>query len=134
MVLLSILFLIWETETMAQTPISHCPASPNCVSSLLDEDESHKVLPFDFKQTLEESQSSLQKAIIDFERASIVSKSSTYWKCEFRTQFFRLVDDVDFFFDVDSKKIHVRSASRLGYSDLGTNRKRIDQLRELYSR
>lgn len=39
------------------------------------------------------------------------------------------VDDVEFYLDEDTKVIHVRSASRLGQSDLGVNRKRIETIR-----
>jgi uncharacterized protein (DUF1499 family) len=43
----------------------------------------------------------------------------------------RFVDDVEFLFDDTNKKIHVRSASRVGYSDMGVNRKRVEELRKL---
>ena len=39
------------------------------------------------------------------------------------------VDDVEFFLDENANVIHVRSASRLGNSDLGTNRKRVEAIR-----
>lgn len=119
---------------MAESPLVRCPNSPNCVSSLKDEEESHHVASFEFKENLEESQLALQKAINEFGRASIISKNSQHWKCEFRTRLLGFVDDVEFFFDLDGKKIQVRSASRLGYSDMGANRKRVERLRELYSK
>ena len=43
---------------------------------------------------------------------------------EFTSVIFRFVDDVEFLLDADSLSIHVRSASRVGYSDLGANRAR----------
>lgn len=55
-----------------------------------------------------------------------------YIRAEFVSKIFRFVDDVEFYFpDKKSKEllIHVRSASRVGYSDLGVNRKRIEQIR-----
>jgi uncharacterized protein (DUF1499 family) len=39
------------------------------------------------------------------------------------------VDDVEFLIDDSAKVIHVRSASRLGQSDLGVNRQRIETIR-----
>jgi uncharacterized protein (DUF1499 family) len=55
-----------------------------------------------------------------------------YIRAEFVSKIFRFVDDVEFYFpDKKSKEllIHVRSASRVGYSDLGVNRMRIEQIR-----
>jgi len=51
---------------------------------------------------------------------------------EFRSNVFRFVDDVEFLFDREKKLIHVRSASRVGYSDLGVNRKRVEKIRSLF--
>jgi uncharacterized protein (DUF1499 family) len=42
----------------------------------------------------------------------------------------RFVDDVEFRYDAAAEVVHVRSASRIGRSDLGANRKRIEALRE----
>ena len=48
---------------------------------------------------------------------------------EFTSRLMRYVDDVEFLYDSASNQTHVRSASRLGYSDLGANRKRIEAIR-----
>ena len=42
---------------------------------------------------------------------------------------FRFVDDLECRLDAENRVIHVRSASRVGYSDLGVNRKRVERLR-----
>ena len=52
-------------------------------------------------------------------------------RVELRTRLF--VDDAEFLLDRSNRMIHVRSASRLGYSDLGTNRRRIEELRSQFS-
>jgi uncharacterized protein (DUF1499 family) len=39
------------------------------------------------------------------------------------------VDDVEFLIEPNTQVIHVRSASRLGQSDLGVNRQRIEMIR-----
>jgi uncharacterized protein (DUF1499 family) len=43
------------------------------------------------------------------------------------------VDDVEFYVDPAEKVVQVRSASRLGESDLGVNRKRIEAIRSKFS-
>ncbi len=63
-------------------------------------------------------------------RVKIVTASESYLHAEFRSAVFRFVDDVEFL--VQDHVIQVRSASRLGYSDLGVNRKRVEALRQAW--
>jgi uncharacterized protein (DUF1499 family) len=48
-----------------------------------------------------------------------------------KTPLMRFRDDVQLQLDMDSKLIHVRSSSRLGFSDLGTNYRRVEALRKV---
>ena len=109
-----------------------CPPSPNCVRSLPDEDEKHRVAPLSWSGDLAQAKSQLQQAVRAAGDAIFVQETETYWKVEFRSRMFRFVDDVEFVFDRDSQLIHVRSASRIGYSDLGVNRKRVEKIRSLF--
>lgn len=63
----------------------------------------------------------------------VISKSGNYLHAEFRTPIFGFIDDVEFLVDLNAKKIHMRSASRLGYSDLGANLSRVEKLRTLFA-
>jgi uncharacterized protein (DUF1499 family) len=47
------------------------------------------------------------------------------------TAFFKFVDDVEFHFRPEEGRIDMRSESRVGYSDLGANRKRLEKIRAL---
>ena len=51
---------------------------------------------------------------------------------EYRSLIFRFIDDVDFLLDEKEGVIHFRSASRVGYSDLGANRKRMERIRKAF--
>ena len=62
-------------------------------------------------------------------RTRIMTVQERYIHAEFTSFLFRFVDDVEFLLDEGSKTIHVRSASRIGYSDLGVNRKRVEAIR-----
>ena len=55
-------------------------------------------------------------------RARIVTAEERYIHAEFTSAFFRFVDD-------GTRTIHVRSASRVGYSDFGVNRRRVEEIR-----
>ena len=61
--------------------------------------------------------------------AKLVEEKSGYLRFEFRSRLLRFVDDVEFEWDEGEAAIHCRSASRLGYSDLGVNRKRLEAVR-----
>jgi uncharacterized protein (DUF1499 family) len=67
-------------------------------------------------------------------RATLVTVEDHYLHVEFRSRLFGFVDDVEFAFDDDMAAIHFRSASRTGYSDLGVNRKRMNNIAEAYRR
>jgi uncharacterized protein (DUF1499 family) len=64
--------------------------------------------------------------------ATVVSESPTYLRVEFRSDIFRFIDDVEFFIDAAASVIHVRSASRIGYYDFGTNRRRVEWIRHAW--
>jgi uncharacterized protein (DUF1499 family) len=62
--------------------------------------------------------------------AKIVKKEPGYLYAQFTTRLMKYVDDAEFWFDPVAGVVHVRSASRLGSSDLGVNRKRIEFIRQ----
>ena len=102
--------------------LSPCPESPNCVSSF-ESDEEHSIAALD--ATLAQ----IQRVVLALDEANIVEQSSDYMYVEFTSRLMGYVDDVEFLYDSASNQTHVRSASRLGYSDLGANRIRIEAIR-----
>jgi uncharacterized protein (DUF1499 family) len=111
--------------------LSPCPESPNCVSSI-SKNKSHYVEPLSYKGSLEEAREKLISVINSMKRAEIVTAETNYLHATFTSALFRFVDDVEFSFDDQKKIINVRSASRTGYSDLGVNRKRIEEIRKRF--
>lgn len=105
-----------------------CPATPNCVSSR-SPDEKHRVDPLAFSTSSTEAESALTRIISGMKRARIAEARPLYIHAEFTSAVFRFVDDVEFYFDADSRKIHIRSASRLGRFDFGVNRRRVEEIR-----
>jgi uncharacterized protein (DUF1499 family) len=65
-------------------------------------------------------------------RSNIVTEQELFVHTEFTSALFRFVDDAEFFIDDANKVIHVRSASRVGHSDMGVNRKRVEEIRALF--
>ena len=111
--------------------INPCPSSPNCVSSqTTPEDERHFIAPIAYTGKKQEAFSYLLLAIQAIERTKITECTEGYLRVEFRSAHLGFVDDVEFYFP-EEPLIHVRSASRKGYSDMGVNRKRIERIRVL---
>jgi uncharacterized protein (DUF1499 family) len=105
-----------------------CPSSSNCVSSQATDDE-HRVAPLVYAGPLDAAMNRLKAIIRSLPRTAVVTYTGTYLHAEFTSALFRFVDDVEFLVDDSAKVIHVRSASRLGTSDLGVNKKRIETIR-----
>jgi uncharacterized protein (DUF1499 family) len=103
-----------------------CPASPNCVCSY-DSDKEHGIAAIPYSQPKAEAMAKLKTVINGMERTTIITESEDYLYAEFATKLMGYVDDVEFY--LDGSAIQVRSASRLGKSDLGLNRQRIEALR-----
>lgn len=112
--------------------LSPCPSSPNCVSSQSG-DERHKIDPIRFTSTPAETMDRLKKVIRGMKRASVIQETPDYLYVEFRT-LLGFVDDAEFYMDESQKVIHLRSASRVGYWDLGVNRKRMEAIRTEFGR
>lgn len=106
-----------------------CPNRPNCVSSQADDPE-HSIAPMHFTGTLSQARERLKSVLLAFPRTRLIDQQTNYFHFEFVTPVGRFVDDVEFFFLDQDKIVHVRSASRLGFSDLGKNRKRVEFIRQ----
>ena len=61
--------------------------------------------------------------------AAVVKSEPDYLYAQYTTPLMKYVDDVEFWFDPANSVVQVRSASRIGKSDLGANRKRVEALR-----
>ncbi|MGB5961140.1 MAG: DUF1499 domain-containing protein [Coleofasciculaceae cyanobacterium] len=108
--------------------LAACPGTPNCVNSQ-SLDAQSKIAPIAYNSTPTEAMTKLKTVIGDMERTKIITETNNYLYAEFTSKLMGFVDDVEFLLDDNAKVIQVRSASRLGQSDLGVNRKRIEEIR-----
>ena len=114
-----------------QNKLKPCPSSPNCVSSFENpSDNTHFIEPLLLNGSPKESKDKIKSIVSQIPRTKLVLESDDYLYYEFTSFLFRYVDDVEFYFSNSDKKIHTRSASRLGYGDMNVNRKRIEGIRE----
>lgn len=108
-----------------------CPSSPNCVCSQV-EDKAHFIEPIHVTASVEEAKTKLLQVLKHTKRVSVPETKGNYIRAEFTSRLFRFVDDVEFLIvqsEPNETLIHVRSASRVGYSDFGVNRERVEELR-----
>ena len=108
--------------------LSPCPTSPNCVVSQ-DGDAEHSIAAISYNGDRAAAKETLLKVLSVVPRTEIIEETDNYVLAESTSRIFKFVDDAEFYFPEDEKIIQVRSASRVGESDLGVNRRRIEQIR-----
>ena len=109
-----------------------CPTTPNCVCSEQQVEEAF-VKPLSFTSTTEEAWGMIKQAIVET-GGVVVNEQDGYLHARYETPLLRYVDDVELRLDVNQQLIHIRSASRVGHSDLGANRKRVTKIRAAFDK
>lgn len=112
--------------------LAPCPGTPNCVSSDAS-DARHGIEPFELDPRVDPAVAwaGARQAVAGLPRTRIVDEAPGYLRAECRSRLFRFVDDLELELRSDARRIAVRSASRLGRSDFGVNRGRVEELRSL---
>jgi uncharacterized protein (DUF1499 family) len=108
--------------------LASCPSSPNCVVSQ-DADSKHAIEPITYHTDRNAARETLLKVLTVVPRTEVVEQTDSYIHALSKSRIFGFVDDVEFYFPKDQDIIHIRSASRIGDSDLGVNRRRMEQIR-----
>jgi uncharacterized protein (DUF1499 family) len=105
--------------------------TPNNVNSQLDKDADaeHYIEPLRYRGDARKAWQTLQNIVSAMPRVKVVKSEPDYLYTEFSTKLMGYVDDTEFCLDEKAGVIHVRSASRLGRSDFGVNRERIESIR-----
>jgi uncharacterized protein (DUF1499 family) len=107
--------------------LKKCPSSPNCVSTMTTQ-EKKKMPPIPYKGEVKQVIQEIIKVVMARPRTKKVNEQGNYVAFTFKSKVFRFVDDVEFLIDTEASVVHFRSASRLGYSDGGVNRSRMQEL------
>lgn len=118
---------------LTKVSLADCGHSPNCQGSASSR-EAQRVAPFNLRGTVEESMDSLVELIEAQPGAAVETRDANYLHATFTSKIMQYVDDVEFLIDAEREHIDVRSASRLGKSDLGANARRIESLRTAWEK
>lgn len=125
-----IMTLTMSQNAQASEKLAPCSYKPNCVSSQADaKDEKHFIEPFKINGKPDDAWKAFKQALANQSRTKIITEKENSLHAETTSAIFRFVDDLDAILDIEAGLIHIRSASRIGYSDLGVNRKRVEALR-----
>jgi len=110
-----------------------CSEKPNCVNSEYPDDQEHYIAPIVIgSDDWSNLQITLRQAVRQ-DGGKVKNTTALYMATEYQSQWFGFVDDLELRFEPEQKLLHIRSASRVGYSDLGKNRERVERLRTVIS-
>lgn len=125
--LLALLLSCAKVPDAPTTQLPPCWSSPNCVSTQADPgDATHHIAPIDAPEGLDLD--AVAGTVGDLEGCAVTATGATWVRAECTLPSGLFTDDLDVL--LDGGKVHVRSSSRLGYDDLGVNRKRAEALFE----
>lgn len=115
------------------TELPGCPSSPNCVVSQgHDADEAHYIEPLKLGADPVAEWLALREVVQSL-GGELKRSDERYLHFEFRSRIFGFVDDVECLLNEDARQVEIRSASRVGHSDLGVNRKRVEKIRQTFA-
>ena len=122
-----------DTLGLVDGKLRPCPDSPNCVLSTAPghKGQDQAVEPLRYAGAMESARDRLLEVLRAEQRVEVVTVAQNYIHAEFTTPLMRYIDDVEFLFETQGR-IDLRSASRIGRSDLGANRKRVERLRAAF--
>lgn len=136
-----VVYLFWQgmQSKSGQAPgltangqLSRCGEKPNCRCTEYAEDASHFSAPLPLNTSTAVAALARMKTVIQAEGGEIITENTHYLAATFTSAVFGFVDDLELRVDAESGVMHLRSASRVGYSDMGANQKRINALIAAY--
>jgi len=114
---------------LIQGQLTECSKSPNCVSSQTKQ-RSKYIAPINTSDTPGLTWLMLRDVVDKMPQALLITENENYRHYQFTTPVMGFIDDVELLFDRTGKLIQVKSASRVGQSDMEANRNRVKLLRD----
>ena len=119
-----------QASGLVNGKLSYCPDSPNCICSEFTKDKSHYIAPLSIDLNSLNNMTEVMKQVITETGGNIVQQQDDYLSATYSSNLFRYVDDIELRLDRDAGLLHIRSASRVGHSDMGANLKRATLILE----
>ncbi len=112
--------------------LSPCPAMPNAVCSYFPKDKKHYLPPLVYEGTEDSARERIKAIHETLTGVRLIKEAGPYLHFIYTSLVMRFVDDVEFLIDAERQTVHFRSASRLGYWDLGANARRMKRFKQLF--
>ena len=139
LLLMVVYFFVLGQKSKSGTPpglvgdrLAPCSSKPNCICSEYIDDDRHYQAPIDITGLDGNNVHGNIKAVIQDLGGELQTDSVHYLAFTFRSAIFGYVDDVEVRIDIDKNALHIRSASRVGHSDLGANGKRVEAIKQAF--
>ncbi|MEH6559395.1 MAG: DUF1499 domain-containing protein [Oceanicoccus sp.] len=116
-----------QSNTEGRPKLALCPASPNCVSTE-EQSSIHGMDAPTLKVTPAQAWPAVVAAVVALPRTTLTYEHNYHLRAESHSWLFRFTDDLEIYLDTENNRLAMRSASRLGYSDLGANARRLKNL------
>ena len=116
-----------------QGHLKSCDEKPNCVSSAAKPDSEFFIEPLlseNIEGVWDDLNMLINELVKDKKRWDIRNEQENYIHIIAISKIFGFVDDVEFHMIPEEGVIEMRSQSRVGHSDMGVNRKRMEWFRD----
>jgi len=113
---------------LVNSKLSPCSKKPNCICTEYPDDKSH------FSDAIKYESVEIDSIIKAIESTGglIIESKDNYIAATYTSGLFKYVDDFEIRIDTQNRLIHIRSASRVGHSDMGANLKRVENFKGVY--
>ncbi len=122
-----------QAPGLASGTLTLCPDKPNCICSEFTDDTTHYIAPLDYSGTPPEKAWTDILQVIKESGGEVSVANDEYIAATFSVSLFGFIDDVECRLDTSKNRIHIRSASRVGHSDLGLNQERVETVTRLFN-
>lgn len=139
LLVIALLFTLKANSTIDKAPglaqgmLSRCPDTPNCVCSQYEDAADHYIHPLAIPPNTSLNIPAVLKEVVQELGGKVQTETDNYLAATFTSTLFKFTDDLELTIDLAQGLIHIRSAARVGYSDMGVNRKRVERLKELFN-
>lgn len=112
-----------------KAPLAESSNSISSQAALHPHNDYHIIAPLTYQGDGKAAFIRLTNIVRKMNNTAVIIAEPTYLYTEFRSRLMKFTDDVEFALDEQAGVINMRSASRLGKHDFGTNRKRLEAIR-----
>ena len=121
-----------SNQNLNEIPLKKCPEKPNCINTEYPDNTNHYLPAIDFPDSKQEQLMAQARTLILQMGGTVIKEDNHYLAATFTSSLFKFVDDFELRQDNTTHQLHIRSASRTGYSDFGVNKRRVKKFSDQF--